>query len=85
MKKVHTSDFLGCPVVKTMGFQCNGCRFDSWSGNKDPTGYAAKKKKGKLTHTSIQSFAYNSSVLITIENFSLRTIRLNQETKRKNK
>ena len=46
-KKVHISDFLGCPVVKTMGFQCKGCRFDSWSGNKDPTGYAAKKKKKK--------------------------------------
>ena len=44
-----------------------------------------KKKKGKVTHTSIQSFAYNSRVLITTEKLSLRIIKLNQETKTKTK
>ena len=27
----------GGPVVKKPAFQCRGCRFDSWSGNWDPT------------------------------------------------
>ena len=27
----------GGPVVKKPAFQCRGCRFDSWSGNSDPT------------------------------------------------
>ena len=28
-------DFTGSPVVKTLCSQCNGCRFDPWSGNQD--------------------------------------------------
>ena len=87
MKKIYTSDFLDCPRLKTLGFECRGRRFDSWSGNKDPTGRTLqpKNKKGKVTHTFIQSFAYNSRVLITTEKLNLRTIKLNQETKTKNK
>ena len=85
MKKIYTSDFLDCPRLKTLGFECRGRRFDSWSGNKDPTGRTLrpKNKKGKVTHTFIQSFAYNSRVLITTEKLNLRTIKLNQETKTK--
>ena len=35
--KSEGRDFPGGLVVKTPCFQCRGCRFDSWSGNKDPT------------------------------------------------
>ena len=29
----QTGNFLDSPVVKTLCFQCRGCRFDPWSGN----------------------------------------------------
>ena len=28
-----SGDFAGGPVVKTLGFHCRGCGFDSWLGN----------------------------------------------------
>ena len=31
--QVSCRDFPGCPVVRTLGFHCRGCRFDPWSGN----------------------------------------------------
>ena len=30
---VSPGDFPGCPVVKTLCFQCRGCGFNPWSGN----------------------------------------------------
>lgn len=32
-------DVTGGPAVKSPGSQCRGHRFDSWSGNQDPTGH----------------------------------------------
>ena len=37
--------FPGCPVVKSLRFQCRENGFDPWLGNKDPTWQRAKKKK----------------------------------------
>ena len=53
IKNPLTRDFPGGLVVKTLHFQCRGCRFDSWSRNKDPTCCVAwpKKKKKKKNHT----------------------------------
>ena len=32
-KKKGGWDFPGNPMVKTLSFQCRGCRFDPWWGN----------------------------------------------------
>ena len=32
-QRLQEGDFPGGPVVKTLGFQCKGRRFDPWSGN----------------------------------------------------
>ena len=47
-------DFPCGPVVRTPCFQCRGCGFDPWSGNKDPTCRAAwpKKKKKKSSYSN---------------------------------
>ena len=37
-------EFPGGPVVRALCFHCQGCGFNSWSGNKSH-GVAKKKKK----------------------------------------
>ena len=37
-------DFPGGPLVRTPRSHCRGHRFDPWSGNYDPTCYAAWPK-----------------------------------------
>ena len=38
-------DFPGCPVVKTLHFQCREHGFNPWSGKKDPTCRMVQPKK----------------------------------------
>ena len=40
-------DFRGGPVVKTPRFQCRGCGFNPWLGNKIPTHHGVRSKKKK--------------------------------------
>ena len=35
--EVRSWDFHGSAVAKTPHFHCQGCRFNPWSGNQDPT------------------------------------------------
>ena len=51
IKNPLTRDFPGGLVVKTLHFQCRGCRVVPWSRNKDPPGCVAWPKKKKKTHT----------------------------------
>ena len=53
--------FPGGSVVKIPPFQCTRCRFDSWSGNQDPTCHVAKKKKKKKNTSGIETL-YDLSV-----------------------
>ena len=42
-----TWDFPGCPMVKTLCFQCKGCGFNPWELKSHMPGSMAKKKKKK--------------------------------------
>ena len=65
IKNPLTRDFPGGLVVKTVHFQCRGCRFDSWSRNKDPTCCVAWPKKKKKPHREQNKPAtcYDSSLV----------------------
>ena len=57
IKNPLTRDFPGGLVVKTLHFQCRGCRVDPWSRNKDPTGCVAWPKNLLLV-TILPLFPY---------------------------
>ena len=46
--KMKAWDFPSGPVVKTPCFQCRGCGFNTWLGNKDPTCHGVWTKKDFL-------------------------------------
>ena len=48
-KIIMTWDFPGCPVVKTLCFQCKGCGFNPWELKSHMPGSMAKKKKPRMT------------------------------------
>ena len=66
IKNPLTRDFPGGLVVKTLHFQCRGCRVDPWSRNKDPTGCVAwpkKKKKNPHREQNKPATCYDSSLV----------------------
>ena len=48
--KVYSQDFPSGPVVKTPGFHCRGCRFNSWSRNKDLACRTMQPKKNCIEY-----------------------------------
>ena len=67
--KIQGRDFPGSPVMKTLGFQCRGCRFDPWARRYDPTCLKAKTPKHK-----------NSSNIVTN---SIKTLKMVHSKKKK--
>ena len=44
-KTIENKEVPGCPVVRTLGFHCQGHRFNPWLRNYDLTSYARGPKK----------------------------------------
>ena len=56
LKETCPGDFPGGPVVKTLSFQCKGCRFNPWSGNYDPMCWQNNNnKKGDTSPVPLHS------------------------------
>ena len=49
--KTERGNFTGSLLVKTLCFQCRGCRFDSWLGNYEISRATQRGQKKRKKYT----------------------------------
>ena len=58
--KTERGNFTGSLLVKTLCFQCRGCRFDSWLGNYEISRATQRGQKKEKLHKRLSH--YNSNL-----------------------
>ena len=64
--KLDFWDFSGGPVTKTLYFQCRGCGFYPWLGNRTPTRLKVWQKKRKKSYFSLITSQYVDGLVFIV-------------------